>query len=391
MAVLTEHLMHDFNHFTDKTTEIWLDKAKYPVKLLRQGPEMRYWPEKKAIILDYDDTVNRYGTPPPAGLYVISITEKNPHLKSKHERVFHNFKMLEQAEDPRPYADALAHDFRKGELTYKQHMDACEYAAENFSMVPGFTWTINALREMAYRPFILTASPRELLEKSQNRLTIGMESIEASEFYFDSHGIFERMELNMDETRSRKRDKILQQSVFTKYGFEFMVDNNPNSVKRIAKMAWDEHHIYIVAAENAPVMSGNVSIALPELRYDFTPLLDKTKKLERGLNVVIILSQNEHRDAVAFSHMAVEYCKRALESSGREFENNRDKSLNAILSYDRQMKHIFPSRQLRIREEIRSAQRKMKEDMAKIKLKELVEKFSNNALESKISPKIFSA
>lgn len=384
MAVLGEHLFRDnFDYFTDDTIEIFLNQTEYPIKLGRQGPEMKYWPSKKIIILDYDDVVNKYGTWAPAKHYVVDITEENSYLKSKRERILQNFKMLEYADDPRPFADALSYDFRKGELTYRQHIEACRHAAENFSMVAGFTWTIGALREMAYRPFILTASPRELLEESQKRLTIEMDSIETSEFYFDSHGIFDRMELNLDDTRSKKRDKILQQSIFTRYGFEYMVDNNPKTLKRIAKMGWNK--FYIVAAEDVELMSGNISVGAKELRYDFTKLVDKTKRLERGLRIVVAMSEEEYMSSIFSAHRVMDYGNSTLKSSGPAFEIMKEKFTNEIRTHVKQMRGIFPSKHTQILEHASLLERDKNEASAKIKLTEVMYAFYKSSLEAKLS------
>ncbi len=373
---------NDFSKFADRTLDIWFgDVSEQPIKLLRQGPELKYATNKKLIILDYDDVVNEYQTPAPASLLVLNLIENNSYLEEHKERFLYNFKMLESAEDPRPYADAISHDFRKGELTYKLYIKACEYAAENFSMVSGFTSAINSLREMAYRPFILTASPQELLESCQKRLTIGMRDIEASKFYFDSHGIFERMELNLDETRSIKRDKILEQSIFTRNGFEFMVDNNLVTGKRIVKPGF---RFYIWAAKEVPVMYDNISIKMFELRTDFTKLPDKTKRIEKGISIPIVIDQSDYKRAIELGHTAKDHGDRALNLSGEDFKIEKFKFLEDLGLHINLMHYIFPSELTEIRRHMNDLRFEKKERLAKIKLKLVMELFLENSLEPKM-------
>lgn len=383
MQLLTQHLVCDnYNFHTDKTLQVFLDKSEPPVKIGREGREMRYQSGKKAIIVDNDGVTNRFNTPSTAENYVEDITDKNSYLRSKKKQVFFDFKMLESTEDPGPHRDSLSYHFRKGELTYRQHIDACDRAAQNLQMVQRYNWGINRLYDMAYRVFMLTGSPQELLERCSNKLGIGMENIEPSKFYFDSRGIFERMELNIDSTRSDRRDAIMEQTVFSRHGFEIMVDNNPVSGKRIAKSGWNR--FYLWASKDVPILSDSISVEAFEIRHDFGKLVDRIKRLERGLQVVLTMSEEEHKDAIALAHRAMEYGNLALESSGTEFEKNFNSFATYARRHVKQMGGIFPSRQTQIFTRIKSAENERNELEAKLKLKETMEVFFDNSFEVKM-------
>lgn len=389
LAVLRAHLSnYDFNHNTEFTLRYWPGgKTEPSVKLLRQGPEMREEFFKKIIILDFDGVFNKPYTPSPAEIYLDYLIDNNLYLRQKKDRVVDNFRMLEKSDDPRPYCEGISFDFRIAELTRELHSKACEYAAENFSLVTNYSSALRDLRDMAYKPFILSASPEELIASSKNRTSIQMENVEATRFHFDSHDIFQSMELNLDDTRATKRDKIMEQSISTKYGVEIMVDDNPKTGKRIVKSGWN--HVYFWA-NTAPILPDNINIESLELRHDFSKIIGKLKKLERGLAVTITMDEKDYKNAIELAYSAMEYGNYADRLSGLEFKENKDKVVRSLRKYIEQMGGIFPSKQTGIPLDLKSVEIETNERVAKSKLKRLMNKFFENSLETKIPRNLIS-
>lgn len=345
LVVLREYARNEnYSLHTDKTLIYWPEGRGGPsVKLLREGPEMLLRPPK-ILISDLDGVVNKPDTPPPAKYFLGFIVENNDYLRSKKDSVFEKFKMLEKADNPKPFAESLSDDFRKGELTKELYLDACDYAAENLSVTVNFNHAIRRLRNMGYRTFVLTASPRDLVVSLEKRLAIKAKYSETSEFHFGSNGVFRRMELNLDETRAAKRDRIMQHSVSTKYGLEIMMDDNWTTAKRIMKFG--PNHVYFMLTKTEP-MPNNITVEMQEARYDSNKIVERIKRLEKGIGVTIVLSERDHKRAIGLSQDAVHYGERALTSFGEGFEINMSRSVNSITEYSELMRGLFPGKKSR--------------------------------------------
>lgn len=382
--LLQRHLNDEkFDYFTDKTLRIFPRGRNGPsIKFLREGPEMRKEPYQKIIIFDYDNIVNRLGSDPPAKYYILYIIDKNSFLKSKKESVLENFVMLEKADNPSPHADALSYYFRKGELAKGLHLEACYYAANNFDLATNFNSAIERLRDMAYRPFILSASPEDLVQKSRRRLGIAAENIKATPFHFDSRGIFERMELNMGESRATKRDEIMKQSVSTKYGLEIMVDDNQKTGSRIAKSGWK--HIYFWAGEAEPTVE-NISIKAPELRENPEKIVIFLKRLERAIAVpVVIPNEERYMGIVKTVNNAVAHYKLAMRLSGSGHHTEKRAATSFIRKYNREVSGMYPANKTELLENLKEIDLEKNTWKSKRLLNDFMRKFIDSSLEARM-------
>ncbi len=389
LAVLREHLTNDnFNYFTDKTLRYWPEgRQGHSVKLLREGREMREEMYKKNIIFDCDGVVNKPATPAPMEFYVDYITDKNDYLMQRKEHIIRNIKMLEKEENFGTYADAISDDFRKGGLSWRTHVEACNYSRENLSLATNFTPTMSRLRDMGYRPFVLSASPRDLVVRLSKRLAIVEDDIEATEFHFDQDGLFQNMQLNLGSTRAEKRDRIMERTVLTKYGLEVMVNDNPVTGRKIVKSGWN--HVYFWLKDSPP-MPENINVDMLDLRRDFERLVGKIKQLERGLAVTIMMDEKGYKEAIGIAHDVMEMGNRAMNISGLEFNEDKKKFARMLRSYVKRMGGIFPSKQTEIFLHLRDVETDRNERTAKPKLRAFLEKFFASSLEAKLPQNLYS-
>lgn len=383
MSVLRQHLYNDrFYYQTDKTFRFWPEgRSRQGVNLLREGPEMARRPSK-ILITDLDNTVNKPDTNPPAYDYIDSITEQNSYLHSKKEAVFKKLKALETSENSDAVAASLSDDFRIGELTMEQHLAACRYAVDNLKVATNFNSAMTKLRENGYTTLILSASPKDLVVMLDDRLRVESQASEGTEFHFDSHGKFQSFDLNLNETRAAKRDEMMQRSVFTRYGVEMMVDDNPRSVRSIMKLGYKK--FYFMLGDIQPVTE-NVTIESKEIRYDFMKLVDRIKRLERALAVTMALNEGSYRNAVEAAHSVVYHGRRAATLSDYRFESEKERTLVQMRRYEEMMSGLAPWKRTGMKRDMVELALEGREKASKIILNRIVEKFYERFIEANIS------
>lgn len=378
---------HDYNCRTDESVTFHPKGPGGPsVRLARKSPSMRDELFKKKIILDYDNVVNPEGTEPPVVLYVKELFEMNRGLGERREDVMRNMRMLEREEDVTRYADALSDIFRKSGLTERQHLAACGRAASGFELVPGYGRAIGELRDMGYDPSILSASPEDLIYSSRSRLGIGLRNVRATAFYFGEDGTFAGMEMNLGRSRSAKRDEIMSDYVMTPYGVEIVVDDNPVSGGRIAKVGWN--HFYIWANESRP-MEGNVSVGMPELRRSLSGLPEKVRQVERCQMVLLTVDERDYARAVGYARRFVDYASGLGRLSGGSFRSGKDVLCGIFEDYVGIVGPVFPSRESRVAVRLEEFRLEPDEARAKKILSDIGEKFYRNSLESRMDPGSF--
>lgn len=318
----------------------------------------------KGILFDVDNTLSAADTEGPSMIFARKLVEGNRYLLEKKNEIFQHLGMLEKAKDYKIHERALEDIFRKGSLSKQQYTRAYEYAAENFSLVGNYDLAMREMKEMGYKPLILTAAPYEFIEKSKDALLVEMENVWASKFHFNSNDLFYKLKLNLGESRSATRDRIMQESVHAVHGIEITVDDNP-----VMKAGWN--HVYFQVKQTEP-MSENVSVPMPEARYDLTvvPRVG-LERLERCQGVMVAISERDWEDSVYAVHKALEFGSYALTNPGSEFLTRKLQFIDYSERHIEKMGPIFPVTETKIEvnlEELRleKSQTKSKKIIEKI-------------------------
>lgn len=382
LAVLKEHLFNDrFNYRTDSAVRIFpKGSGKASFKLLGYGSYMVLEKSRKIIVLDSDGVVNKVGTDSPTLIFAEYLIENNPVLRRKAREVKFNMMMLEKDDNPTQYADNLNRIFKESELTKDLYDSACEYAASKFSIAHNLPLAMERMGKMGYTVSILTASPYEVVENYSKRIPIEMENVQASDFHF-RHGVFEEMHLNLGDSRSRKKERLMDRQIKNGYQVEIIVDDNSVTGRKMLKGGWDSVGIF---PSDVKVESPGVSINIPEIRHDFLVLVDRLRRLERGIVVVLTMSEGDYKWAIKAAHEAV-YCgNRASEMRGYEFDNMKGNFIENIKDYMDIMGFRFPSRATGLYSRVRSLELESNEFLSKSKLRDLVSIFHESSIESQM-------
>lgn len=381
LAVLQQHLFRDFDYHTDKAMRIFPRGAYGPsFKLLNSSPEMILEKSKKMIILDSDGVVNKPDTDSPTAIFAKYLITNNDFLRQKERQVLWNMMMLEKDDDPRQYAENLNYLFRKSELTENLYSNACDYAADNFSIAPNLERTIERVKNMGYIVAVLTASPYQIVKRYSRRVPVDVNHVKASTFHFRD-GIFEKMDLNLSESRMKSKEVLMEDYVKANYTVEIIVDDNPVTGKKVVKGGWDSINFWI--SDTDPKLS-NVSLNMSKLRHNFLPLEDKLRSLERGIAVVMTMSEKDYKAAIQMSHDSVDYGTKALNSSGYEFHQMKEKFVDRMDSYFKTMDFRFPSRATGMERRVRDLKFERNDGIAKSKIKNIVEIFSKKSIEAQM-------
>lgn len=385
LDVLYNHAVSDFYHFAKYALRVHPEGMSGPsVKIMRRGPEMRREPMKKAMVYDLDNTVNKPDTPPPILLYLERVYQGNRYLDGKKDAILERIGRMEREDDFAPHADAVAHYFRKGGLTKSLHRRACDYAAENLSIATGFTTSVSEHRDMAYTPCILSASPIDLIESLEGRLTIRAGDSQGTEFVFDSHGMFSGMEINLGESRIAKRNKILENVFGSSYGIEMMLDDNPFTGRKMIKSARNVFFSpFYVWLKDAEPMPGNLTISMQKIREDYRAHTDLTWRVERGFGAITVMSEEEYRKAANVANDAVYYGRAAMVSTGPEFEVNEKNFLGSTWEYIHMMRGLYPHEKTGILPELRNLEFAGHEKVAKIHIGKALAILLETSLEAK--------
>lgn len=384
IALLEQHLLNNnLNHREDRPIKYFPKGPAEPsVKLLDFTSDLRDEKFKKNIIFDLDNTINRYKTRPPTMLFLdyVSLPEKNFYLNQKKSRLEYDIKMIETADYPKVYVDDISFLFREAKLTEELYLEAAKYAGENFSIAPNLNKAIDYLKKMGYIISILSASPYEVVESCSKRIRINMRHVKASEFYFDSRGIFDRMNLNIGEMRARNRDLLMDRLVRAKYNIEIMVDDNPITGKRIANEG--PNHIYFWLSDQKPILR-NISLSMPELRHDFLQLVYKVMMLERAIAISLTMSEESYRAVHKLAHLALNYGRKALSCFEDEFNFYKEKFVETSNEYMDTMRY-YPAKTSGIKNRIRRLENQDNRYIAKPDLREIVKDFYNTSVEAQI-------
>ena len=375
-------LYHPFDYHTDVSLRYWPDgRSGGSIVMMKKDSAMKLEKGRKIVIIDCDGVVNRYGTPPPVMFYITYLIERLDHLRDKEHRIKQNLVGMESSDDPNPFARNLEYDFVKAGLTKRLHDDACAHAAESFQLVPGYEIAMNnVVNRMAYRPFMLSASPEDLIGEASRKLRICDGDFRGTRFNF-KEGLFTGMDLNLGQRRSSMRDEIMQNSVSTRYGFEIMFDDNWVTGRRMMKVGSDKINIW--AGKSEPV-SSNVSISKQEMRYHFGHLESSLERIERGQGTILLMDESEWLDAVESSKEFVAVGRRALEETGPEFYRDMYRALRCLMSHLDGMRGIFPSSSTKISEMVASVRSGSSERESKAGLSRLIDVFYGASLEAKM-------
>jgi len=329
-------------------------------------------------ISDFDGVVNRYKTPDPMRLYLDYIFGENHDLERRQDSVFYRINNLQRGEDVKSNADEISEIFRVCSLTKELHKRACRHAADNFSIVSNYRPALNALKKMGYRLLFLSASPEDLIADCEDRLGIRSGYVEATRFHFDSHGIFQGMDMNLGETRVAGRDRLLERFQLTKNGLDIIIDDNPVTG---VKAGFPDANIWL---DDAPEIHNNVSVVNKKARKDLMEVPRTIKQLERGRRVIALIGENKYNKLVNLAHDIMDDYVEAQLKSGYELFYRRDKTVRDTLVYLDGMCDLFPSRKTGIRDDLKDLKLERDERLVKIMMRGLSEKFYKASLEAKV-------
>jgi hypothetical protein len=166
-----------------------------------------------------------------------------------------------------------------------------------------------------------------------------------------------------------------------KYTVEIIVDDNPVTGKKVVKGGWNSINFWL--SDTKPELR-SVSVNTPEIRHDFLRLVDKLKKLERGLAVVMTMSERNYKAAVQLAHDSVDYGVKTLQSNDYDFDYMKENFARKINAYFKVMDFRFPSKNSGLISKVRRFQAERDELEAKSKLRELIKSFQKMSLEAKI-------
>jgi hypothetical protein len=288
--------------------------------------------------------------------------------------------MIETMDYPRVYVDDIFFLFREARLTKQLYLEAADYAGKNFSIAPNLNKAIEYLKKMGYVISILSASPQEVVQSCNKRLGLDKKHIIGSQFYFDSRGIFDRMELNIGELRARNRDLLMNKFVPDKYNVEIMIDDNPITGKRIAQEG--PNHVYFWLSNEKPILK-NVSVSMPALRQDFLQLVQKIKMLERAIAISLTMSEETYRYVHKLAHLALNYGKKALNCLENEFIFYEEKFIESFNMYTDTMRY-YPAKTSGIKKRVEMLEHQSDTRIKKFELQKIVKDFYNTSVEAKI-------
>lgn len=334
---------------------------------------------KKVIIFDMDGVFNRRGTPSPARLYVNHLVRHSSALSVYEGRILRDMAMLESEENFQPYAEDLSRVFKIAGLRKSLHDDACRSAARSLMLAPSISECAARLRRMAYEPYVLSASPSDLVSACSERIGLDPAKARSSVFDFEG-GVFKELRLNLGRKRSQNRDDIMQSSVDSRYGVEMMVDDNPVTGGRIVKQGWSNIYMWL---NKPPVMVGNVGADLRYVRDDYNRLVERVKMLERGLSVIVTMDESSYRSASDDSREALYWAEESQTSTGQAFWRCRDNVVRYVNSYVDKMAGIFSYGGSGIKKTVDGISRSKIEDQCRLRIMKFIGSFYRLCLETR--------
>ena len=336
---------------------------------------------EKYIIFDFDDVFNMYATESPIKNYLSNLTDgRLNYLRESKKKIFDSIFSLEKGEDPVSHGKIISKYFREGGLSERIHLDLCEKASDDFVPAKNLKKTIDILNSMKYNQYILSASPEELIvfSKNKNEIKISDDNVYSTNFSFGD-GKFISMNINLGNIRRSNRDTIVNEKKNTKAKLEIMVDDNPETGKRILRPG---NYVNFWLNRKSPE-NDNFNIADYTIREDFSNLVERLKKIDRGFDIVNSLDETRYSNSIKCVVSGISYAKNALKSDGKEFVENKNQSMLMLKAYDVKMGNMsFYDRKLR--EKISQVYAEDDKIKSNGKIKEIIEKIDGKCLETKL-------
>ena len=337
----------------------------------------------RSVIFDFDSVCNMYSTYDPTKNYLLRLSDgRLEKIHEKKEELFGIVPRLEKGGDPVYLGNLISEILKDGNLTKRTHEDICKEVSDEFIPAKNLKKTIDELVRKGYVPYILSASPKELVKFciDKNEIEIKDENIYSTDFVFDEKEKFVSMELNLGKVRKSKRDLISEKNP-DEYGLEVMIDDNPVTGKNVLKPGCRYVNVWL-NNKSVPV-NDNLNIVDDLVRDDFSILSEKLEKIDRGLDVVNGLDERIYTESIKCIHSAVKYGEAALKSGNGDFIENKGTFVIMLKAYDVKMGDVsFYDRKIRSKiSEINLEDRKI---MCKKKIKEVVEILDEKCLESRL-------